>query len=39
MKTINFKIAAIACILVLGLTNCKNTPTDKAADVESAQEE
>lgn len=39
MKRTNFKVAAIACIILLGMSNCKNSPTQKAENVEDAQEQ
>jgi hypothetical protein len=38
MKTTKFTLVALACIAVLGLSNCKNTPTEKAEGVDAAQE-
>lgn len=39
MKTINLKVTALACIMVFGMSNCKNSPADKAQKVENAQED
>lgn len=39
MKTLNFKVATLACIMVFGMSNCKNSPADKAQKVENAQED
>lgn len=38
MKTTKFKLLAVACITVFGLSNCKNSPSEKAESVETAQE-
>lgn len=39
MKTINLKVTALACIMIFGMSNCKNSPSDKAQKVENAQED
>lgn len=38
MKTTKFQLAALACITVFGLSNCKNSPSEKAEGVETAKE-
>lgn len=38
MKTISLKVAALAFITIFGMSNCKNSPADKAQKVENAQE-
>lgn len=38
MKTINLKVAALAFITIFGMSNCKNSPADKAQKVENARE-
>jgi len=38
MKTTKFKLVAVACIAVFGLSNCKNSPSEKAESVETAKE-
>lgn len=39
MKTINLKVTAIACIMIFGMSYCKNSPAEKAENVENAQED
>lgn len=38
MKTINLKVTALAFIMIFAMSNCKNSPADKAQKVENAQE-
>jgi len=38
MKTINLKVAALTFITIFGMSNCKNSPADKAQKVENARE-
>lgn len=38
MKPTKFTLVALGCMAVFGLSNCKNTPTEKAESVEEAQE-
>lgn len=38
MKQTKLTLVALSCIAVFGLSNCKNTPTQKAESVEEAQE-
>lgn len=39
MKTTNLKVAAMACVMIFGMSYCKNSPAEKAENVENAQEE
>lgn len=38
MKPTKFTLVALACMAVFGLSNCKNTPAEKAESVDAAQE-
>ena len=38
MKTTKLKLSVIACIVVFGITNCTNSPKQKADKLEDAQE-
>lgn len=38
MKTTKFKLLALTCFALLGFSNCKNSPTEKAKSVDVAQE-
>lgn len=38
MKTTTLKATFMACVIMLGMTNCTNTPKQKAENVENAQE-
>lgn len=39
MKTTKLKVVALACLMIFGMSYCKNSPAEKAEDVEDAQEE
>ena len=38
MKTTNLNVAAMACDMIFGMSYCKNSPAEKAENVENAQE-